>query len=137
MMRYSPQRATILKVLQGTKTHPTAEWLYDQVQHDIPNISLGTVYRNLNQLADAGAIQRIFDAGFVRYDGNTGRHDHFRCTQCQRIFDLDLPLNDIAESIPEEYGFQVTGYTLEISGVCRECQTTQSMNHEGETEHGT
>lgn len=125
-MRFSRQRATVLKVLQGTESHPTVEWIYGQVRQDIPNISLGTVYRNLNQLADGGSIQRIYDNGHVRYDGNMDRHDHIRCIHCQRIFDVHLPLEEITKSIPQDYGFNVTGYALDIQGECHECQSNRT-----------
>ncbi|MFB0517389.1 MAG: Fur family transcriptional regulator [Candidatus Neomarinimicrobiota bacterium] len=121
-MRRSKQRDTILKAVRGTDRHPTAEWIFDQVRREIPNISLGTVYRNLNQLADGNLLRRIFDNGFVRYDGNPVRHDHFRCVRCHRIFDIHVPLEGIAEAITKDGKFKVTGYSLEVTGECPECQ---------------
>ncbi len=121
IMRYSPQRESILKVLQGTNTHPIAEWIFEQVREEIPKISLGTVYRNLNQLADHGLIKRIFDNGQVRYDGTTERHDHFRCELCGRIYDFDIPWEGIVPQLVPANGFLVSDYSLEISGICREC----------------
>lgn len=129
MMRYSRQRESVLQAVKGTNTHPTAEWVYGQVQPAIPNISLGTVYRNLNQLADGGAIQRIFDNGLVRYDGNTGRHDHFRCLSCRQIFDLRLPLENVTEHIHAEYGFSVSQYALEVTGICSHCLAENGQAH--------
>ena len=136
-MRFSQQRDAILQALQRTRSHPTAEWIYEEVQKEIPHLSLGTVYRNLNQLTDTGVIQRIFDNGCVRYDGNTSRHDHFRCDRCGKIFDLDIHVPSIEQKIPAALGFQVTGYSLEISGQCRECQTTNRMNNKGVTQDGS
>ena len=125
-MRFSRQRDIVLNVLQRTESHPTAEWIFDQVKREIPSISLGTVYRNLNQLADGGIIQRIFDNGHVRYDGKMDQHDHFRCIRCQQIFDVHLRLEDITKNIPQDYGFKVTGYALEIRGECHQCQIKET-----------
>ena len=121
-MRYSKQRNNILKVLRTTESHPTAEWIFDRVRRAIPNISLGTVYRNLNQLADGQVIQRIYDDGFVRYDGNMTRHDHFRCGQCQKIFDIEIPLEGIDEFIARDARFKANDYSVEIIGECYDCQ---------------
>jgi Fe2+ or Zn2+ uptake regulation protein/peroxiredoxin len=128
-MRYSKQRSTILEVLQGTDSHPTAEWIFENVRRTVPDISLGTVYRNLNQLADGNLIQRLYDDGFVRYDGNTARHDHFRCGQCQKIFDIDIPLGGVEEFIARDERFRANDYSVEIIGVCTECQ----INNEKES----
>ena len=121
-MRYSKQRDAILDVLRETASHPTAEWIFDQVRHDIPNISLGTVYRNLNQLADGNLILRIYDNGCVRYDGNLVRHDHFRCLHCLRIVDIQVPLDGVEETITDNPPFKITGYSLELTGECPDCQ---------------
>ncbi|MFC1619043.1 Fur family transcriptional regulator [Candidatus Neomarinimicrobiota bacterium] len=122
MMRYSKQRNNILEVLRRTESHPTAEWIFKNVRRMVPNISLGTVYRNLNQLADGNLIQRIYDDGFVRYDGNMTRHDHFRCGQCQKIFDIDIPLEGVEEFIARDERFNANDYSIEIIGECTECQ---------------
>ncbi|UCD37017.1 MAG: transcriptional repressor, partial [Fidelibacterota bacterium] len=108
-----------------TDTHPTAEWVYSRVRREIPNISLGTVYRNLNQLADGNMIQRIYDDGHVRYDGHTDRHDHYRCIRCDRIFDLEINLGELPSAILEDSRFKVTGYSVEVTGVCNECHLTE------------
>lgn len=121
-MRQSRQRDAILKVLQSTDTHPTAEWIFGQARREIPNLSLGTVYRNLNQLADESLIQRIYDNDHLRFDGNLDRHAHFRCVSCQRIFDLQIALDGVDEAISKGVTFKVTGYYLEVTGKCDECQ---------------
>ncbi len=131
-MRYSPQRESILKIVRGTNTHPTAEWIFSQTRQEIPAVSLGTVYRNLNQLADHGLIKRIFDNGHVRYDGTTTRHDHFRCEKCGRIYDVNVPLEGIVDRLSPEQGFQVTDYSLEITGTCPDC-----LQLKGSTRHAT
>ena len=121
-MRQSHQRAAILDLIRGTDAHPTAEWIFTRVRAEIPNISLGTVYRNLNQLAAAGIIQRIHDDRHARYDGNMDRHDHFRCVRCHRIYDVHIQVKGVAESAKRDYQFEVTGYSLGVTGVCLQCQ---------------
>ena len=124
-MRRSNQRDAILRLVRETDTHPSAEWIYEQARKDIPDISLGTVYRNLSQLAAAGMILRIFDNGHTRYDGNSDRHDHVRCTSCGRLFDVHVPVSGIAAAVSRNVDFHVTGYSLEITGFCNECRQTQ------------
>src|SRR6056297_2080891 len=91
--RMTKQRKTILEVLKNTDSHPTADWIYEKVKQEIPNISLGTVYRNLNLLADKDKITVINYANDQsHYDGNTKIHYHFRCNQCGNVFDLEVKL---------------------------------------------
>lgn len=122
--RMTKQRKAILRVLKNTESHPTADWIYDQVKKEIPNISLGTVYRNLNVLSELGKIQ-ILDYGstYSRYDGNPKNHYHFRCEKCGRVYDIHLDLfDDINKIVNEETAFQVNEHRLEFSGLCPECQ---------------
>ncbi len=122
-MRQSHQRAAILDLIRGTAAHPTAEWVFERVRGEIPNISLGTVYRNLNQLTDAGVIRRLYADRHTRYDGKMDRHDHFRCDRCQRIYDVHIPVNGVVQSAKRDYQFDVTAYSLELTGVCKPCRS--------------
>jgi Fur family peroxide stress response transcriptional regulator len=124
MSRRSRQRDTILRVVMNTKSHPRADWIYDQVRQEIPNISLGTVYRNLKSLAEAGEIQQLDIAGSTcRFDGNTESHYHFRCKKCGRMLDLDEPVDrSIEERIAQKTGFKITQQRVELLGLCTECQ---------------
>ncbi|MCK5330145.1 MAG: transcriptional repressor, partial [Candidatus Marinimicrobia bacterium] len=70
-MRYSKQREAILQIVQMNPVHPTADWVYERVKKTVPNISLGTVYRNLNQLVETKAITAIRCDNTIHYDGNT------------------------------------------------------------------
>ena len=91
MIKHSRQRDAILEYLHSTKSHPTAETVYENVRESIPNISLGTVYRNLNMLADAGDILRLSCGGTSdRYDGNPEQHYHFLCRECGNVSDLEM-----------------------------------------------
>lgn len=122
--RITKQRKAILRVLKNTKSHPTADWIYEQVKKEIPNISLGTVYRNLNVLSELGKIQ-ILDYGstYSRYDGNPENHYHFRCEKCGKVFDIHVDLfDDINKIVNEETAFQINEHRLEFTGLCPECQ---------------
>ena len=88
-MNYSKQRETILKVLRENMNHPTADRLYELVRRELPDISLATVYRNLNRLAAAGTIRSIRDLdGSVHFDHNVEKHYHFICTKCNKVYDV-------------------------------------------------
>jgi Fur family peroxide stress response transcriptional regulator len=124
MSRGSKQRDTILRVVINSKDHPRADWVYDQVRREIPNISMGTVYRNLNLLAESGEIRQLDIAdGTSRFDGNTDNHYHFRCERCGRIFDLYEPVDQaISERVARNTGFKVYRQRMELIGLCNACQ---------------
>lgn len=119
--RYSRQRDTILQIIQSTKVHPTADWIYKETQKHIPNISLGTVYRNLNHLVENGHILKLKDDTMVRYDGNIKQHDHFRCTSCGKWFDIELIDQSIFNSFARENDFRIESFNLELEGTCKHC----------------
>ena len=121
--RMTRQRAVILEELRKTKTHPTADELYSIVRERLPRISLGTVYRNLDFLADSGEIRRLEAAGSTkRFDGDISRHQHVRCIQCGRIGDVMEP-----REAPSVTGMSVDGFSsilnsrIEYDGICKEC----------------
>jgi len=124
MQRKTKQREAILSVLRSTTSHPTAAWIYEQVRKEIPDISLGTVYRNLRLLREAGEIMEIDLSGtFSRFDGNQDNHYHLRCERCGRLFDVDEPVNtEIDERVARKTGFQISYHRLEFRGLCQECQ---------------
>jgi Fur family transcriptional regulator, peroxide stress response regulator len=123
-VRRSRQKDAILRVLSSTDSHPTAEWVYEQVKKEIPGLSLGTVYRNLKLLRENGSIRELeFTGEQGRFDGNIHHHDHFRCEICGKILDLgDLVDESIDEKVARKLGARVTGHRLEISGICRDCR---------------
>jgi Fur family peroxide stress response transcriptional regulator len=120
----SRQREKILELLQGTKVHPTADWLYDRLKGEFPNLSMGTVYRNLNILVEQGKVDRIdFGSTFDRFDANVGPHYHFICEQCGTIFDLELPIDDsLNRRVDELTPFRVKRHSIEFYGLCGRCQ---------------
>lgn len=125
MTRKTKQREAILRVLEGTSSHPTADWVYEQVRKEIPNISLGTVYRNLKSLQQEGKILELDLAGTVsRFEANTQNHHHFRCEQCGCIFDVDEPVDgELDERVAQKTGFKVSYHRLEFRGLCKDCQS--------------
>ncbi|MFH1639876.1 MAG: transcriptional repressor [Chloroflexota bacterium] len=124
MHKRTKQKEAILRVLRGTGSHPTADWIYSQVRKEMPNISMGTVYRNLKVLRETGEIRELELAGNLRrFDGVTRSHDHFRCEKCGRVFDVDENVDQgINERAEKKTGFRITGHILEFRGFCRECR---------------
>jgi Fur family peroxide stress response transcriptional regulator len=124
MSRKSKQKEAILRVLKSTTSHPTADWIYNQVRQEIPNISFGTVYRNLRLLKEAGEILELDLSGSPsHYNGNVHDHYHFRCEKCDRIFDLDEPVHKaINDRVAQETGLMITHHVLEFRGLCKDCQ---------------
>ncbi len=118
------QKKIILEEIKKLVTHPTADEIYTIVRLRIPHISLGTIYRNLDLLHRAGTIEKLELAGFQsRYDGNPAHHHHLHCLKCNRMDDvsaegIEIPTREL--EVKSEY--RVTGYRLEFSGICPECQ---------------
>ena len=125
--RETKQREAILNVLRHADSHPTADWIYDEVRQVISNISKGTVYRNLKILRENGEISELNLSGTVsRYEGRLENHYHFRCEKCGRIFDLNEPVNsELDERVARKTGFQVSYHQLEFRGLCNDCQQKQ------------
>jgi len=123
MLTSSKQQKAILAVLRETTCHPSADWIYEEVRKEIPNISLGTVYRNLNVLKENGIILELRLAGASsRYDANCEDHYHFRCIRCGRISDVDEPVNyALEEMVAGNTDFKILGHRLEFYGFCPDC----------------
>ena len=91
MKNYSRQREAVLNVLCSTQCHPTAAWIYENVRKVLPNISLGTVYRNLAALSEEGVILSLsVGDGYEHFDGNSAPHAHLHCKRCGKIYDAPL-----------------------------------------------
>ncbi len=123
MKNYSKQRETILEVLRCTDTHPTANWIYTKVRETIPNVSLGTVYRNLSELSKSGEILslRVAD-GFEHFDYVTSLHAHLQCKICGTIYDANLKSDPLTE-LSEELGFKPESTVYVVYGICKNCKT--------------
>src|SRR3990167_3323016 len=106
LRRKSRQRQIILDELKKLKTHPRADFLFKIVRNKLPNISFGTVYRNLNLLRDRGEVLELTCGKHsCRYDGTVTNHYHFFCLKCERVFDLDEPvLRDLNMKVSNKSG---------------------------------
>lgn len=122
--RKSRQRTALLELLRSTKTHPTASWLYDRLKPDFPDLSPGTVYRNLTILAEQNLV-RVLRSGstFDRFDADTGTHYHIVCERCGKVEDIELPAEDGCEREAQEAsGYAITSHRLDFFGICPDCQ---------------
>jgi len=117
-MRYSHQREIIREIVFSTNSHPTADWIYGEVKKSLPNISLGTVYRNLKKLADEGIIRNIQDGSVARYDWNIEPHDHLKCNVCGEMIDIQVPNEIIKDTVMEKYDFEVSDVEITLVGKC-------------------
>ena len=98
-IKYSKQRAIIMDFLKDRKDHPTADVVYTNVRKTLPNISLGTVYRNLMLLTELGEIRKVqVGDGVDHFDPITDEHDHFVCTECGGVY--DLPVRETLDAYP-------------------------------------
>ena len=125
MQRYSKKREAVLECLKATKEHPTAEWIYERLRQQYPDLSLATVYRNLNQLEEAGVILSMGSVnGQERYDATVIPHAHAVCSRCSRMVDVeDLPFSEeTVRRAEEKTGFHIENTSLRFSGLCRECR---------------
>ena len=118
------KRNAILACLRGTDVHPSADWVHAQIKSEYPDISLGTVYRNLALFKQQGLIQSLGTVnGVERFDGNVDPHVHFVCTCCDSV--IDLPHMEVPESLcgraADETGGTVATCQLTFSGTCQSC----------------
>jgi Fur family ferric uptake transcriptional regulator len=123
-IRMTRQRQVILEEIAKLRTHPCADEIYEIVRKRIPRISLGTVYRNLDLLAQSGVIQVLEQSGSQRrFDCNPHDHYHIRCISCGRIDDApDCPCEDLDKLIKGKSGYEIIGHRLEFIGLCPSCR---------------
>ena len=118
------KRDAILTCLRETTEHPSAEWVYSQLKQQIPDLSLGTVYRNLSLFKEQGIITSLGTVnGVERFDANTDPHVHYICTGCGKVLDLhqiQVP-EDLNQAAAIGSGGEVTGCQLTFTGVCGQC----------------
>jgi|TARA_B100001964_G_C14100925_1_gene539298 Fe2+ or Zn2+ uptake regulation protein len=118
-MRFSKQRELIKNIVQGTNSHPTADWIYKKAKKKLSNISLGTVYRNLSQLNQDGIINILYDNNIARYDWNTVSHDHLKCQQCGDITDVHMRTEELQKKVWKQYKFKADNIEINIIGTCK------------------
>ena len=118
------KRNAILSYLRSVTNHPSAEMVFTDLKADIPDLSMGTVYRNLSLFKQQGlAISVATVKGVERFDGNTDPHVHFICTDCDAVIDLmDMEVPEELKAIAESYcGGSVTECQLNFTGLCKDC----------------
>ena len=122
-LKYSRQRESIKEFLRTRTDHPTADVVYENMKLIYPNISLGTVYRNLTLLADIGEIQRLrVGDGVDHFDADTSLHYHFVCTKCGCVEDLDMDsIEEINEAASARFDGQIDGHVTYFYGTCGNC----------------
>lgn len=126
-LKYSRQREAIKEFLATRKDHPTADTVYMEVRKEFPNISLGTVYRNLTLLADRGEILRIkVGDGTDHFDPDTSTHYHFICKECGCVQDVELeaPVK-MEQMVSKSFGGEITGSVTYFYGMCEECKDSR------------
>lgn len=121
---YSSKREAIFKTIANTKCHPSAAWVYEQLKDEIPNLSLGTVYRNIALFKEQGKIITVANVnGEERIDADTSDHSHFVCECCHKVYDLFCGELSPLEIELKKSGFEITRKNIVFHGICRECKT--------------
>ena len=122
--RRSIQRSLVLEAVKELQCHVTADEVYHAIVRKYPNISRGTVYRNLNLLSASGEIRKVeMPSGADRFEHQSHEHYHARCVQCGRVFDVEMEfIADLEKNIKDTNGFDFTGYDIIFKGICLECK---------------
>lgn len=121
----SKKREAIYNALTKTSVHPTAEMLYDSLKGEYPELSLGTVYRNLTVLEEDGMVVSVsHEGGHAHYDARIEPHAHFVCRVCQSVTDLELPESgeSFYKTIESHMGCKIQSHSLCFEGVCKKCR---------------
>lgn len=123
-IKFSRQREAIKDYLLHTKEHPTADTIYMNIREQYPNISLGTVYRNLNFLLEQGEIIKIeCGDGCDHFDGNILPHNHFICKECHKLLDLNMkPIDQINAIANVDFDGDIEGNITYFYGICGNCK---------------
>ena len=129
--RNSKKRRSIYELLCASRSHPSAEQLYSALKSSMPELSLGTVYRNLGVLQRDGLIVSVGRVGGEeRYDADTGFHPHFICSCCGAVSDLasDMDIENYRAAAEDETGGRVLSCSLSFYGLCKECEKRQKAS---------
>lgn len=132
---FSRKRAAILEALRESETHPTAEWIYRRLKPEYPDLSLGTVYRNLGRFRETGQAASLgVIGGYERFDGDTSPHAHLVCRRCGAVVDVKdaLPGPRRLKAISRMSGCRVDSASVTFLGLCRDC--LGSVGCDGEKE---
>ncbi|MCI5124600.1 MAG: transcriptional repressor [Candidatus Electrothrix sp. AR5] len=129
MVRLTTQRQILLEELSKVNSHPTACELYEMVRKRLPRIGLGTVYRNLELMADSGMILKLELGGAQkRFDASTDPHYHIRCSVCGKLEDITVDVQKkIMEDAAEKTSYTILGHNVEFTGECPFCQKAKKV----------
>ncbi len=128
-VRFTPQRQAILEFLLETKSHPTADEIYQHVKAKFPGVSLGTIYNTLNMLKEHGHLLELsYGDMSSRFDGNPRNHYHIVCSKCGMVVDYHSPLIDMDQEVMDNSGFLIMGHRMEFYGVCPDCLKDEKLN---------
>lgn len=129
---YSKKRQAIYDLLLSTKTHPTADWIYSSLKPVYPDLSLGTVYRNVKLLESTGMVQSVAVVnGCERYDAQTEPHSHFVCNNCGKVIDVYFKRNitDLTGDLMLDGIKRVDSYSLIYYGICESCEVCEQAEN--------
>lgn len=120
---FSSKRNAIYNTILRTTTHPSARWIYEQLKPDYPDLSLGTVYRNISLFKNEGKVSVVCNVnGEERIDGNTSPHTHFVCNCCGRVIDVADDGSKSSESLALlNKGFSIESKLVIYYGKCSDC----------------
>jgi Fur family peroxide stress response transcriptional regulator len=125
----SKKRDAILEIIKSTKTHPSAQWVYERLKSGIPDLSLGTVYRNLSQFKEEGTLASLgVVRGEERFDSTTVPHPHAVCTCCGKVEDLS---GEARMKIMEGFVVEIPGFVIDkrhtvFYGLCNDCEAEKT-----------
>ena len=137
MARYSYKREAILNCVRSARTHPSADWVFAQLKPRIPDLSLGTVYRNLGLFKQQGLVRSVgVVEGLERFDGCTQPHAHFICSACAAVLDVEelaLP-EDFGQAAMRARGAELRACEITLRGLCAHCREQQQHSNQNDTE---
>ena len=130
--RNTIQRQLVIAAVRFLANHPTAEEVYDRITMEYPDISKGTVYRNLNSLVESGLLSKVsVPSGADRFDHISSNHCHVKCEVCGRVFDVDMDfVSGLESGIRDAHGFDFSGYDIIFHGICPECKEQKGSGKE-------
>lgn len=128
-MRFSKQRQAILDIVLKSSNHPTADYIYSELKKDYPDLSLGTVYRNLSLLSERGLIKKVNIPSYPdMFDRNLGQHAHVVCDICGQVHDVDISLIDeIIPNISNRNDLLIKSYNITFDGTCNSCKAKKEI----------
>ena len=123
--KHSRKREAVLEKIRGTTSHPSAVWVYEELRKEIPDLSLGTVYRNISVFKEEGLVVSVGVVnGQERFDGNITEHTHFVCLACGDVLDVDADLDEaLTDKVKAENGVEISSRQLTFYGRCKKCKS--------------